>query len=197
MYDGQAQATMELRCPSCGKAMWAPETGARPIEREIAKQDAGEQPSLHCSTCDTSMPFQTSASGSEVGMDRWLPDEPAKVPVSGDRVESVKDDKPFPSRLAEPLPEPGYPDQVETRARFTAEIQARHARILAHRPIPELLTETPVHLAQRPSGHRDPLGSSEDGKTPTLMEAAEQTHSFAPPGLGTPETRNKQAEAQR
>ena len=172
---------MELRCPSCGKAMWAPEAMARSVESEIAKQDEEGRESLNCSTCGTAMPLILPSSESGKAMDRWVPNEPGP---SANEPES-----PFLSRLAEPLPAPGYPDQLATRARFTAEIQTQHARILQGRPIPELLVEEPAHVPHRPGGIGDPLGSGDKKTDPTMAQAAEGATHFPPPRLGTPEER--------
>lgn len=173
---------MELRCPSCGKAMWAPDPRAVSVEQELAKETKSGQETFDCSTCGTAMPFPAARGDIGEATHRWLPTEPGPSP-------SEEASKPFPSRLAEPLPSPGYPDQIETRDRFTAEIQAQHARILAGRPVPELLSEEPTILAKRPGGFCDPLGSGERKVEPTLMEAADGATHFPPPRFGTPEDR--------
>ena len=185
---------MELKCPSCGQALWAPDGDAplapMPQADDASAKKGGPDP---CPTCGTSMPYHPpqGAEGEAGTVGRWLPGEPAPSP-------SDEADKAFPSRLAEPMPEPGYPEQVETRARFTADIQSQHARILEGRPQPELLTAEPAHLAGRPVSHRDPLGSGDDaGPEPTMADAAADATHFPPPKLGTPDDEHKKDEGDR
>lgn len=177
---------MELKCPSCERPLWSSQA-ASPEQKEpesgTSLPVSGDYKEVRdCPFCATQLPLGLQEQLQSTTTGRWLPTTTAPKPEKSE-------ESPFPSRLAEPLPEPGYPDQLATRDRFTAEIQAKHQELLQGRPTPQLLEGATGPLAPDQQGHRDPLGSDPIAE-PSLADKTRAATAFPAPELGSPKKRD-------